>query len=172
MRHLRSLCLLILLASYVSSALPAAAAPCKRAGQEPAVPARFPDAIVRGPDNALWFTEQVAGRIGRITPGGDIREYSLPTPRSGPSGIVLGPDGALWFAEQYADRIGRLDPRAGSVREYVLPARGFRPDRIAAGPDGALWFTADANGTIWFTEQDADAVASITPGGIIHEYPL
>ena len=144
MRHLRSLCLLILLASCVSSAVPAVAAPSGRSGQQPAIPARFPYAIARGPDAALWFTEQVAGRIGRIAPGGAIREYSLPTPRSGPSGIVLGPDGALWFAEQYADRIGRLEPRAGNVREYVLPGRGFQPDRIAAGPDGALWFTGQS----------------------------
>ena len=71
----------------------------------------------------MWFTEQGADRIGRITPSGDIREYSLPTPRAGPTGIALGHDGALWFTEQYADRIGRLDPRTGSVREYVLPRR-------------------------------------------------
>jgi streptogramin lyase len=97
--------------------------------------------MVRGPDNALWFTEHGAGRLGRITANGVVTEYRLPTSRSGPAGITLGHDGALWFTEDFADRIGRLDPRTGNVREYVLPHRGFRPYQIVAGPDGALWFT-------------------------------
>lgn len=37
-------------------------------------------------------------RIGRITDGGEIAEYCLPSPSSEPHGITLGPDGALWAA--------------------------------------------------------------------------
>ena len=45
----------------------------------------YPNAIVAGPDNALWFTELFGDRVGRITQTGAITEY--PTPGVGPVGI-------------------------------------------------------------------------------------
>src|SRR5579871_60529 len=70
----------------------------------------LPTAIVAGRDGALWFTETGGNRIGRITTDGAVREFAIPTPRSGPEGIAVGPDGAIWFTEAYADALGRLDP--------------------------------------------------------------
>jgi virginiamycin B lyase len=40
-----------------------------------------PYGIVAGPDGALWFTEMRGGRIGRITTGGEVSAYPLPTGR-------------------------------------------------------------------------------------------
>jgi virginiamycin B lyase len=54
--------------------------------------------LATGPDGALWFTEWGAGRVGRITPTGDIETHELPNPTSESHGITLGPDGALWVA--------------------------------------------------------------------------
>src|SRR5689334_19205355 len=45
-----------------------------------------PVEIVEGPDGALWFTENGAGAIGRITPSGTITHYLIPTSGSGPLG--------------------------------------------------------------------------------------
>jgi hypothetical protein len=67
-----------------------------------------PDKITSGPDGALWFTELVAGKIGRITTGGDggspiVTEFPLPSaswvPGETLEGIASGPVGALWFAD-------------------------------------------------------------------------
>ena len=56
--------------------------------------------ITAGPDGNLWFTEPVGDRIGRITPGGTVTEFSAGiTPNSAPVGITAGPDGNLWFTE-------------------------------------------------------------------------
>ena len=38
-----------------------------------------PGGIVAGPDGALWFYETGSNRIGRITTGGQISEYPIPT---------------------------------------------------------------------------------------------
>src|SRR5437867_1624386 len=51
-----------------------------------------PTTITRGPDGNLWFTEAPANNIARITPAGDITEFSLPTPGAYPVGITTGPD--------------------------------------------------------------------------------
>jgi virginiamycin B lyase len=66
--------------------------------------------IASGPDGALWFTE--VGNIGRITTGGNVTEYSIPSLPDNSSlsadGITRGPDGAMWFDEGFRDQIGRI----------------------------------------------------------------
>jgi streptogramin lyase len=41
----------------------------------------------------LWFAGTVRNLIGRVTTGGSITEYPVPTRRSGPRDLVSGPDG-------------------------------------------------------------------------------
>ena len=55
--------------------------------------------ITSGPDGALWFTEQIASQIGRITTGGKLPYYKTPSAHAQPSGITTGPDKTLWFTE-------------------------------------------------------------------------
>ena len=117
--------------------------------------------IARGPDGALWFTEQSADRIGRITMAGAITEYALPSPGGAPTGIAAGPDGALWFTERNGNRIGRITT-SGTISEFVLPAAVSGPHGITAGPDGALWFT----------EYLGDRIGRITTAGVLTEMPL
>ncbi len=50
-----------------------------------------------GPDGNLWFAEYEINKIGRITPGGTITEFLLPTAPAYPLNIATGPDGNLWF---------------------------------------------------------------------------
>jgi virginiamycin B lyase len=107
-----------------------------------------PWGITAGHDGALWFTELDGNRIGRITVGGVIQEFPIPTPRSGPVGIVWGPDNAVWFTEAYADQIGRLDPATGHITEYASPQLGIQPGVLAVGGDGALYFTQNGYGNI------------------------
>ena len=60
-----------------------------------------PTGIAAGTDGALWFTESASpGRIGRITTGGDVTEYTEGlTPDRSPWMIAAGPDGNMWFTE-------------------------------------------------------------------------
>jgi hypothetical protein len=120
-----------------------------------------PAVITTGPDGALWFTEGIGNKIGRITTAGSFTEYPVPTASSGPWGIAMGPDGALWFTELDAGNIGRITT-AGAVTEYPTPTASSGPAIIVVGPDGALWFTEDA----------ANNIGRITTAGLINEYPV
>jgi streptogramin lyase len=121
-----------------------------------------PGGITAGPDGNLWFVESNSNRIGRITPGGAITTFPLPTPNSLPSGITTGPDGNLWFTEDVSDQIGRITP-SGALTEFPpLPTPNSGPVEITAGPDGNLWFT----------ENGSDKIGRITPGGTLTEFPL
>jgi virginiamycin B lyase len=75
--------------------------------------------IVAGPDRAMWFTDEQANEIGRITTSGTLTEFALPQQLSGPVGITVGRDRAIWFTE-LAGRIGRLS--GGPLTPIAVPA--------------------------------------------------
>jgi streptogramin lyase len=133
--------------------------------QIPLVALVEPQGITTGSDGNLWFTENGAGKIGRMTPSGVVTSFALPQvppPAGSPAGtaattphptdITAGPDGALWFVG-IPGEIGRITT-TGVVTEFPLPAvpppSGSKPGTastpatatsIVEGLDGALWFT-------------------------------
>jgi virginiamycin B lyase len=70
----------------------------------------FPEALTAGPDGAMWFTNNKANTIGRVTQDGRFSIYPVPSPNTYLGWIVTGPDGALWFTENSANKIGRFMP--------------------------------------------------------------
>jgi len=120
--------------------------------------------ITPGPDGNVWFTENSANKVGRLTPStGAIVEASIPTASSSPEGITAGPDGNLWFTENSANKVGRLIPRTGAVTEFPIPTPNSAPTGIAAGPDGNLYFT----------ENGANRIGRISPAtGAIASFPI
>jgi streptogramin lyase len=60
------------------------------------------------PDGDLWFTENFANKIGRMSPDGAvIGEYPIPAPHSGPRAIVALSDGRLFFWRTTSERSAR-----------------------------------------------------------------
>ena len=121
----------------------------------------LPQGVTLGPDGNLWFVELI-GKIGRMTPSGDVTEFPTPTVGSSPQDIATGPDGALWFTEH-----GEQQDRSHHDRRRRSPSSRSRPPTsspygIAAGPDGALWFT----------ESDANKIGRITTAGVVTEFPI
>jgi streptogramin lyase len=157
--------------------------------------------ITTGPDANLWFTES-GGRVGRLTPGGTLAEFSIRgglTGRVAPYGITAGPDGNLWVTSRDDHVIDQVTP-TGASTPLLSPSIRLESRGIAAGPDGNLWFltgysvgrvtpsflftdfsipsgsgeaiTAGPDGNLWFTEPAANKVGRITPAGVITEFPL
>jgi uncharacterized repeat protein (TIGR01451 family) len=119
--------------------------------------------ITAGPDGSLWFT-LLDDQIGRITPAGQVTEFSIPSSSSGPDQITAGPDGNLWFTYGSSDyKIGRITP-SGQVTVFPTPTanQSSAPSDIAAGPDGNLWFT----------ETTGDKIGRITPAGLVTEFAV
>lgn len=123
-----------------------------------------PGALTDGPDGNLWFVD--AGAIGRITPGGQVTEFSGGlNPGSDPHAIIAGPGGNLWFTDVGATHaLGEITP-AGTITEFDAGTHGLNsgatPYDLTAGPDGSVWFTDVGM---------PRAVGEITPGGTIVEF--
>ncbi len=102
-----------------------------------------PNAIARGPDGAMWFTERSVAKVGRIAADGTITEIPL-TAGALPAGIVTGPDGNVWFTEYGTNMIGDINPSTGKlIGEYPVGS-GLAPEGIAVGSDGNLWVTLNS----------------------------
>jgi virginiamycin B lyase len=135
-----------LLALY--PAVVAADVPVSVAGFTTPTTAALPDGITEGSDGAMWFTEQGADQIGRITIAGAITEYALPA-GSEPGAITAGPDDALWFVQPAISDVTEITT-AGVVGTPISTVadscteEGSGPVGIAEGSDGNLWVT-DAN---------------------------
>src|SRR5262249_23599844 len=61
--------------------------------------------IVAGPDGNIWFAHTIEStpsvcRVGRITPQGGIKEFTLPDAGCFLVGLLAGPDGNLWAIER------------------------------------------------------------------------
>jgi hypothetical protein len=57
-----------------------------------------PIGVTVGADGNLWFTENFAPSIGKITPAGVITEYAISSGNNA-NRITSGADGNLWFTE-------------------------------------------------------------------------
>jgi streptogramin lyase len=123
--------------------------------------------IASGPDGNLWFTEQGADQIGKLTPGGTFSSYPLPDLDSYPAAITAGPNGALWFTESY--EIGEIPTTATvatpGIQQFTLLDGDDPTDSIAVGPDGNLWFPVS-------TGSFSESIARMTPTGTVTYYPL
>jgi virginiamycin B lyase len=98
---------------------------------------------VVGLDGALWFTEQMQNKIGRVDPStGAFKEFPLKVDNSGPHGLVSDSEGNIWFTGNFAHYIGKLDVKTGEVKEYKMPdAKAEDPHSLVFDADGILWFT-------------------------------
>jgi virginiamycin B lyase len=108
-----------------------------------------------GADGALWFTEQMVSKIGRLDPkSGAFKEYALKVEDSGPHGLVADRQGNIWFTGNFKGYIGKLDPRTGVVTEYKIP------DPKGEDPHTPVF---DSQGVLWFTFQVANMVGRLDP---------
>ncbi len=115
-------------------------------------PNSFPGDMTLGSDGNIWFTEQAVNKFGRITPSGQIREF---TGVDAPTSIAAGPDGNLWIASAFTPMISRVTT-TGQITPFPTP---HTPSIIRPGNRNNLLFTSFTGNTI----------ASITTDGVVSE---
>lgn len=133
--------------------------------------------IVVAPDGSAWFSGSHFFRneeegsassgtsesiIDRLTPAGELTEFTLPADSGYPAKLAVGPDGNVWFTEPLGDRVGRIGS-LGQIERFPLP-RGSRPGDIVSGPDGALWFMEEGEGIA--------EIGRMTTSGQLTQFPL
>jgi len=97
-----------------------------------------PFRITKGPDNQLWYTQDSG--VGRITTGGVVRSYNVPTSSAGTSGITSGPNNHdIWVTESTGNKIAKLAPVVGpQTGDFV-----FVPIVLSTSGAGGSFFTSE-----------------------------
>ena len=108
-----------------------------------------PIEITSGPDGNLWFTEDGAGNVGRITTSGVTTLFPTPSACAQACGITTGPNGNLWFSETGSNQIGQITT-TGTITQFSIPnpTKATGPFGITTGSDGALWFMQPFDNTV------------------------
>lgn len=123
--------------------------------------------ITGGPDGNFWFTESAARQIGRITPDGTIREFSIPADAAPPQRIFPGIDHTLWATScpfldplpSGCDRfivmtaLGPAEPNATLLPIRTPPNTSYGPSRCTPGADGNEWCIGNESTQHPFTSQ-------------------
>ena len=114
-------------------------------------------------EGGVWVAGQFKqNRLDRATGAVKLDRYYLPTRYATPVDVIEDRRGSAWFTEGDADQVAHLDMASRVVTEYPVPTAPSDPAGICA----------DSHGTIWFTERAGNALATVSPGGAIREYPL
>jgi streptogramin lyase len=129
-------------------------------------PAGFVPAITCGPDGNLWFTDPAAIKVGRITPTGQVTEFTPPAGGDAAgSAITAGSDGNVWFAAGgFSPAVSRITPDGQITTFYVGSGLGS-VGGLTAGPDGNVWFTL----SIYL---GGEKVGFITPTGQVTAFSI
>jgi streptogramin lyase len=115
----------------------------------------YPVSITAGPDGALWFSENYANNIGRITAGGVVtNEFPIPTAGSQPCGMAAGPDGNICFTECNGNNIGVVlltQPSTATSTATPTLVIVYLPAFFGAPPNYSppSWWPLDRRGAGW-----------------------
>src|SRR6476620_821250 len=116
-------------------------------------PNSFPGDMTLGSDGDVWFVEGAVGKFVRITPTGQITEF---TGVDSPGSIAAGPDGNLWIASSFNATISRVTPSL-QITSFPTPNT---PAIIRPGNGNKLIFTSFTGNTIASITTDGDVTES------------
>ena len=95
---------------------------------------------------------------GRSDPG--YIEYPMLRASDIPTAVAAAPDGVVWFTIDMSDAIGLW--RHGKIERLAKGTQNLEPIGLAVA----------ANGSAWYTDATARAIARIAPSGAITTFPL
>jgi streptogramin lyase len=128
-----------------------------------------PYGITADPDGDLWVTDTNAANpmlapnsVEELSFDGNDFDFNI---GGDPQGVALDGRGNLWYALSSDSVIGEIqqaETPEPSPRGFPTMTSASGPEGIALGPDGNMWFT----------EATVGKIGTITPDGVVSEYPL
>jgi virginiamycin B lyase len=115
-------------------------------------------AMALGPDGNVWFIDENADRLVRISQSGSIKEFSFESVAGGSAvSMTVGADKDFYIGDESSSII-RVTSK-GKAQAFAIPSGdGTSIDGMALGSDGNVWFA------------EFNHIAKITPSGKITEF--
>jgi streptogramin lyase len=114
--------------------------------------------IVAGPDGNMWYIDENAFELVRLSMSGAFKEFSIAgVLGSNPIALTVGADGKFYVANE-SSKIVRVTTGGVAVAFSIPSGDNTELGTIALGPDGNVWFPETAH------------LGTITPAGAITEF--
>jgi sugar lactone lactonase YvrE len=97
-----------------------------------------PEDLLVDSDGQVWFTDDTAGGLWRVTPGGAERVADSQGIAES-EGIALRGDGTLWVGDGRTGRIHAFGPDGSAAQAFISGWQVAKPESMALSLDGALW---------------------------------
>lgn len=101
--------------------------------------------IVTAPDGTMWFTEEDANKVGKITPAGQITEFAFPAEFPGTTilkDLDVAPDGTIWVVYESGERVRHMNPDGSIIADGQLDSSGYPyGEEVRVDRDGTAWIT-------------------------------
>lgn len=123
-----------------------------------------PTQPVAAPDGDVWFAEDGAGRLARVTPAGTLTEF--PVLQTGGDDLraeAVGVDGRVWFERRGAPRAGVLDPATGA--SDIVDPGVESTGALTTTADGATWFAGAGSAGAAVVRLARDGTRLAVPAG-------
>jgi virginiamycin B lyase len=104
--------------------------------------------IVTGDDGGLWFIEQKAKQIERMSTTGIFTAYYPLTGSVAPDYLVQGIDGNFYFTDTGGNKIGQFFFHSHRVNLYKIPTANSQPTDMTLGTDSQVYFIETAGNKI------------------------
>ncbi|CAM3573097.1 Vgb family protein [Nocardioides zeicaulis] len=123
--------------------------------------------ITTAPDGSMWFAEEDANKVGRITTAGQVQEFALPPTDSSVEGPVqsldVGPDGSVWVVTEHGEDVVRLSSTGQLLDSWTFENYdGCVGDTCPYGGEVRV----DPAGKAWVTmNYGSSFIAVVTPTG-------
>jgi virginiamycin B lyase len=114
----------------------------------------FPYTLTPGPNDTLWFTELFTGKLGEVTQGGAVHEYSLP------GGVDAEPAQIVFVNSTtgYYDDVGASESQGGGV--YSFNPNDFAPVLLGGKHLTSPSSITLASGALWVALHGSSSVAA------------
>lgn len=128
---------------------------------------QIPDDVAFGPDGSLYWTDLLAGEVGRRQPDGTVTKQHIGV---GVNPVAFSTDGRLFVALAFwGDGLYELDPNLTAEPREVIPDSATPPfpnqlNGMDFGPDGELYAPQPNQGKIVSIDVDTGAVTEIASG--------
>jgi virginiamycin B lyase len=156
-----------LLAAGISLAAPTVLA-AATITEYPLAPGAAPQGITLGPDGNVWFVENGANKVGRITAAGVITEFPLLTPDNQPAQIVAGTSGHLYLDEPGPTKVAFFD--ALGDKSFHESGSGVTAAGIAFGAAGSLWVTDGTSKVLAYSSEFSGVGQCTMSDGFAHGF--
>ena len=114
-----------------------------------------PEDFARGPDGALYWTDDDAGGLWRLAGAGPAQKVPATSSLTSSEGLAAAPAGAMLVG---AGKEGRILMVRQDGRTTLLPLRIAKPESMAF----------DADGNLYIADNQDDILYLLTKDGILH----